>query len=215
MGTNPTNADSNGNGVPDGQEIYTTFSATTAAGASFELTGLGDVAKESEVRDLSDDVRFQQLAGQVSSAVRLSAQVTPTNVLVKLPYTASSIPITNTAYLEILRFDEENVRYEQMGQTGSNGTHVWTNSTEDGIYVLIHMPRWEAHWANTTQTFQAAMASMTLLEDTDNDGLLDAAELFGFPKSDGTFVHTDPNLWDSDGDGLSDGEEIGELITSD
>ena len=39
--------------------------------------------------------------------------------------------------------------------------------------------------------------------DTDGDGLPDTTERYGLNG-----WHTDPNKWDTDGDGLSDGDEI-------
>lgn len=49
-------------------------------------------------------------------------------------------------------------------------------------------------------------------KDDDGDGLTNCQEIQGFylPKSN-RFVRTDPDNWDSDGDGISDGAETGEL----
>lgn len=50
--------------------------------------------------------------------------------------------------------------------------------------------------------------------DSDGDGLLDHVEQAGWAtKSDGTHV-TDPKLPDTDGDGLSDGQEAGPLVSA-
>lgn len=50
--------------------------------------------------------------------------------------------------------------------------------------------------------------------DSDGDGLFDHVERSGWGTSgDGTHV-TDPKRWDTDGDGLSDGQEAGRLISS-
>lgn len=48
--------------------------------------------------------------------------------------------------------------------------------------------------------------------DTDQDGLSDAIEEFGFRTELGIWIKTNPNLPDTDGDGLSDGAEVGSLI---
>jgi Mg-chelatase subunit ChlD len=44
--------------------------------------------------------------------------------------------------------------------------------------------------------------------DTDNDGLPDYYEEFGFYTTDGTFITTDPEDADTDNDDLSDGDEV-------
>ena len=49
-------------------------------------------------------------------------------------------------------------------------------------------------------------------DDTDGDGLPDVTESDGFRDGFGHLYWTDPNDPDSDGDGLSDGEEAGELV---
>ncbi|HJH28743.1 MAG TPA: VWA domain-containing protein, partial [Methanosarcinaceae archaeon] len=51
--------------------------------------------------------------------------------------------------------------------------------------------------------------------DTDGDGLPDVTETEGFRDGLGHGYETDPNDPDSDGDGLSDGEEAGELVEVD
>jgi hypothetical protein len=48
-------------------------------------------------------------------------------------------------------------------------------------------------------------------KDTDKDGLADVTEENGFRTETGAWITTDPNQSDTDGDGLSDGEEAGEL----
>ena len=45
-------------------------------------------------------------------------------------------------------------------------------------------------------------------KDSDGDGIPDLVEQYGL-KPDGTPIHSDPHLKDTDGDGLSDNEELG------
>lgn len=51
--------------------------------------------------------------------------------------------------------------------------------------------------------------------DTDGDGIPDIIETTGMKTRYGSVIRTDPNKWDTDGDGLSDGEEMGKLIETD
>ncbi|KKH45944.1 hypothetical protein EO93_06765 [Methanosarcina sp. 1.H.A.2.2] len=51
--------------------------------------------------------------------------------------------------------------------------------------------------------------------DTDEDGIPDITETTGFRDGFGNWYYTDPNNSDTDGDGLLDGEEAGELVDYD
>jgi hypothetical protein len=51
--------------------------------------------------------------------------------------------------------------------------------------------------------------------DTDGDGLPDIVETTGMKNQYGNIIRTDPNKYDTDGDGKSDGEEMGKLIETD
>lgn len=49
--------------------------------------------------------------------------------------------------------------------------------------------------------------------DSDGDGILDEVEVMGWRTLDGHLHKTDPNLRDTDGDRLADGEEAGNLVS--
>ncbi len=51
--------------------------------------------------------------------------------------------------------------------------------------------------------------------DSDGDGIPDMIEITGMKNQYGKIIRTDPNKYDTDGDGKSDGEEMGELIETD
>ncbi len=67
--------------------------------------------------------------------------------------------------------------------------------------------------AEVSEGNNRACKSTTKVLDRDGDGLTDYEETNGmrleFPKP---YVKTDPSKWDSDGDGLSDGWEMGEVV---
>lgn len=48
-------------------------------------------------------------------------------------------------------------------------------------------------------------------KDTDGDGIPDGIEIAGMRNQWGTIIYTDPTKADSDGDGISDKEEMGEI----
>lgn len=49
-------------------------------------------------------------------------------------------------------------------------------------------------------------------KDSDGDGLSDNYEIYGMRVPNGQVITTDPNKQDTDGDGRTDGEEMGELV---
>lgn len=53
--------------------------------------------------------------------------------------------------------------------------------------------------------------SFNYLTDTDKDGIPDDIEISGVPMPNGKLVFLDPTNYDTDNDGLSDGDEIGQL----
>lgn len=120
LNTNPRDGDSNNNGLPDGQETYTTTATATPGNAVFLLTGVGDVAKHTDVRVLTTDTRFQALAGQVGPAIRVTADRPVTNIRVTLPYQVAQVPGSDTGNLEILRYDEAAGGFEHLGRDGKD-----------------------------------------------------------------------------------------------
>lgn len=154
LGTDPTAADSDGNGVLDGHETYTTVALAADGTVVVELTGQGDVAKQTEVRMMTGDVRLQQLAGQVGPAVRVLTDQPLTNLRIKLPFTIAQLPDGDREGIGILRYDTEVIHYELLGRTGKDESHVWVDYPGTGIFVPIHRPTWEAHLQKVRETSQ-------------------------------------------------------------
>lgn len=66
--------------------------------------------------------------------------------------------------------------------------------------------------ANELKDIHDQVADETVIApDFDKDGLPDVTEEFGFRTETGAWLKTDPKNSDTDGDGLSDGDEAGEL----
>ena len=68
----------------------------------------------------------------------------------------------------------------------------------------------EAIYKNISDDNKTDLSS---LPDSDGDGVPDEVEqVYGIPMPDGELVFTDPEEKDTDGDGLSDGDEIGKIV---
>lgn len=121
LGTNPQLADSNGNGIPDGQGIYTTIATSTDGTVRVELTGVGDVAKETTVRGLPESVRFERLPGQVGDPYLVTTAAPFSFATIYLPYQLMEIPSGDRTNVEIFRYDEEQMNYDALSQAGDDG----------------------------------------------------------------------------------------------
>ena len=165
VGTDPLDPDSDGNGIADGQETFTTIASSTDGQVIVELTGMSDIAKHTQIRSPAGDVRFQDLAGQVGSAVYVSVEQPFVNMRIRLPYNISEVTGGDMDGLGILRYDEERRGYERMGQNGRDANHIWIDSPYDGTFVLIHMPTWEAHWAANQKKMQDALNEAIATEE--------------------------------------------------
>ncbi len=78
-----------------------------------------------------------------------------------------------------------------------------------GYYRYVKLAAWSPYSALNEPEVDAVASIRPL--DSDNDSLPDALETGGFRDGFGNLYFTDPNDPDTDGDGLSDGEEAGVL----
>ncbi|MCG8380167.1 MAG: hypothetical protein MI865_11945, partial [Proteobacteria bacterium] len=197
-----------------------------------------------QIRNLSDHVRFQQIPGQVGQPFRVATESALSHAKINLPYAMADVPNGDISHVDIFRYDEARMAYDALGQDGHDANRVWVETTDLGIFVLIHRPTWEAAWERTLQTAATRLRTATVTTDTtgntlyaliecgapsvdgasaptvsattdsDGDGLYDVVECYGIFDEDGIHYETDPKAWDTDGDGLSDAEEVGGITTS-
>ena len=128
--------------------------------------------------------------------------------------------------MRVLWYDEENCRYVMFDTEDcriSYGNYFQVTTTHFSKYMLINQEAWVKTWSRgmlqagetsalrNNYTLDGYKWDMEQLQDSDKDGLPDVFETNGMITNIGTVVKTDPNNPDSDGDGLSDGYEMGDI----
>ena len=128
--------------------------------------------------------------------------------------------------MRVLWYDEENCQYVMFDTQDcriSYGNYFQVTTTHFSKYMLINQEAWIKTWSSgmlqagetsalrSNYTLAGYESSMKNLPDRDKDGLPDVLETNGMITNIGTVIRTDPDNPDTDGDGLLDGYEMGEL----
>ena len=127
-------------------------------------------------------------------------------------------------HLKILWYDEANNQYVVLSNCVKNTDNNTVSVTTDHFsrYMLIDEGVWVRTWARSCSltnnyyklldwgyNIDKYISWLNQQEDSDGDGLPNCIETNGMINNIGELVYTDPYNPDSDGDNLSDGEEMG------
>lgn len=207
LGTNPLVKDSDGDGILDGQEVYTTVTTLGNGTISVALTGVADIAKGVTIRVHDEDIRFENITGQIGPAVEVISD-TPFEVSgVQVDNGIEQASATSIGRIELMHHNDALgfQRTSEIANVAAASASTVVTSTAS-TFVLLDYASWRS-----SQDAQLAITAQVVDDgtDTDGDGLTDAQEIAGFVVLTGGRIYTDPNEWDMDGDGLSDAEEVG------
>ncbi|MEE0185053.1 MAG: cellulose binding domain-containing protein [Oscillospiraceae bacterium] len=114
---------------------------------------------------------------------------------------------------------EDEFDYSLVDEAAANGIRIYTigltnNVNENILKEMARRTNGEYYYANTAEALIAYFLTINMGEkydittDTDNDGIPDLFETYGMPIANGQVLFSNPNVPDSDGDGLKDGEEV-------
>ncbi|WP_433624840.1 hypothetical protein [Halomicrococcus sp. NG-SE-24] len=144
--TDPLDPDSDGDGVLDGEETYTTTATNESVGARVSVTGQGNVAGavtvENESRGLRQLVRRRgaSVGGRHGS---LGAGAVPGDVT--LSYDESRVE--NESALAAFVYDDATRRFVKLPSTvNAEENTVRAKVTQRGEYVVMSVPKWAGNF---------------------------------------------------------------------
>jgi hypothetical protein len=168
LGTNLLVADTNANSVLDGAEVYTTRATFQQGAVSVDLTGAGDVARTVTFRDLATHTFFQQMPGQISPAIDITAAAPFTSARVEIAYNPALVPNNDVASLKIMYFDEHDRTFKALNADGVDPTRniAWAETDHFTTFVLFYIPNWQTVWQVPVDGGTAKFLDVILLIDT-------------------------------------------------
>lgn len=118
-----------------------------------------------------------------------------------------------------LNISEEDFDYSLVDEAAEKGIRIYTIGLKDGVDETIlkkmaSRTNGEYYYASTAAELIEYFLTINMGEkydittDTDGDGIPDLFEIYGMPIANGQVLYSDPNVADTDGDGLIDGEEV-------
>jgi hypothetical protein len=148
LSTDPLDPDSDDDGVLDGFETYTTSAQVPGGAVSVALTGTGDEAQSVAFDPLTDDVRFQDLPGQVSDAYDITVGKRFSGARLQFRFDPAAVPGGDLDGLRVMYYDElaqTFLELDSQGVDAATGT-AWADTTHFSTYVLFYIPDWNAVW---------------------------------------------------------------------
>ena len=114
---------------------------------------------------------------------------------------------------------EDKFDYSLVNEAANKNIHIFTIGLDKDINekILKEMARrtdGEYYYANNAMELVEYFLNINMEKkydiktDSDGDGIPDLFEIYGMPVANGKVLFSDPNVPDTDGDGLNDGEEV-------
>jgi hypothetical protein len=222
LGLDPLNSDSNQDGVPDGSEkIEQTLSqyivsdeATQITNVSVTMKGTGLIQNTTIIKNTyGKDLLSSGVVGLIGVPVEINTTSEFEEATITFTYNKALLGNTLEEDLRIMWYDKDNNQYVIMDEetvlnTAANTLSITTSHFS--TYLVVDRQAWYDVWSNVISIIDEID-----ITDTDEDGLYDIFEMEGMMLPNGSVIYTNPQKKDTDGDGLTDAEEMGLIKDSD
>ncbi|MBX9975077.1 hypothetical protein [Cytobacillus firmus] len=185
-GSDPYKNDSDHDRLYDGLESFTQTFTEKESGAVLEISGIGDLSRAVKLINVSDQVIFQDVPGAVSEFVDISVNQEFEHATVKIPIEKSDIPNGDLESVKMYIYDKEKHTFTPLKKqkVDAEKGYIIGETTQFSVFTLIYTPQWEEAQQNETSSIKASAAGLSYT------------------------ITNDPEVDDSDGDGLTDEEEL-------
>ncbi|MCQ2502243.1 MAG: cellulose binding domain-containing protein [Saccharofermentans sp.] len=227
LGSNPIIADSEERRyqslelVPDSDSDLSGVTKVTVSGYID-----GCMSENTEITDIyGKDLHTSSIEALVGDPISIESTGSFSSMTITFYYSDD----VNEDKLRIMWYDEANGSYVILSNSRINKSSntISVSTTHFSKYMLIDEEVWIRTWAKGMSTARlscsetryasdeiyvsAYKSKYAKMPDRDEDGLADVLEEQGMLDNIGHVVFTDPDNPDTDGDGINDGIEMGEL----
>ncbi|MCQ2502163.1 MAG: cellulose binding domain-containing protein [Saccharofermentans sp.] len=227
LGSNPLQADSDEKRyqsmsfVPTAQDGLTGVKEVTVSGSIS-----GCMEENTKIKDIyGKDLHTSSIEALVGDPVSIETTGEFSSMTITFYYADD----VNEDNLRIMWYDEANGSYVILSNSRINKSSntISVTTTHFSKYMLIDEEVWIRTWAKGISTARLSCSDTRYasdeiyisayknkyakMSDRDGDGLADVLEEQGMLDNIGHVVFTDPDNPDTDGDGIDDGIEMGEL----
>ena len=223
--TNPNTADSDNDEITDSQELHKQSisqslnqpdqSEITSVEVSFSATD--NINKTTRITANKGNIKTANLYGLIGFPVGINTQSEFDKASIKFTYDEAQLGDTSEHDLGIIWYNEDEEMFESLNavlDTSKNTISVETTQLSE--FMIVDKKKWLELWSKETDSSKKlgvkSDGSGGEEIDSDGDGLYDTFETEGMKTPYG-IIYTNPDMKDSDEDGLTDGQEMGPFRT--
>jgi len=223
--TNPNTADSDNDEITDSQELHKQSisqslnqpdqSEITSVEVSFSATD--NINKTTRITANKGNIKTANLYGLIGFPVGINTQSEFDKASINFTYDEAQLGDTSEHDLGIIWYNEDEEMFESLNavlDTSKNTISVETTQLSE--FMIVDKKKWLELWSKETDSSKKlgvkSDGSGGEEIDSDGDGLYDTFETEGMKTPYG-IIYTNPDMKDSDEDGLTDGQEMGPFRT--
>lgn len=223
--TNPNVADSDNDEITDSQELHNQSirqslnqsdqSEITSVEVSFSAKD--NINKTTRITANKGNIKTANLYGLVGFPVGINTQSEFDKASIQFTYDEAQLGDTSEHDLGIIWYNEDEEMFESLNaviDTSKNTISVETTQLSE--FMIVDKKKWLELWSKETDFSKKLGVKSDGADgeeiDSDGDGLYDTYETEGMKTPYG-IIYTNPDMKDSDEDGLTDGQEMGPFRT--